>query len=402
MLKKNCKFLSLILLAGIIIGSIPPIIGRADVNNVELKDEIISIEDIEGTEYDLKQSKDVLNHEFLDDMKELIDSKYEIIKNNDTEIKYDNLTEGIGKIVQNKRDDFARKWVDLNNFSLDSYESELEIKSYVKIDENKYLVNCEYDMDAILTENSSMISSVRDEKYSFLIETETENKVMPRIIAVNESDDLVQGLFNTNENFKNELVLTEKMIIEDLKTEKIEIDNKINNAIGISNEYQQATKNLTEEEFKMVNPKARYNPTVAVEYARKYAFNYNTSYTAYEQDCTNFMSQALKSGGHTTTSSWKPGSIDWIRCSALNSFLWYKTDRGYMEYNDTKIRKGDLIFWRNKYYDRWNHTGMITGYNSNGLLFTAHTTNRRDYPVGWIAIGGGSQFDARGYVKLRY
>ena len=47
-----------------------------------------------------------------------------------------------------------------------------------------------------------------------------------------------------------------------------------------------------------VTSASAYNGTAAKNYAETYAVNHNGAYYSYTDDCTNFVSQALRAGGH--------------------------------------------------------------------------------------------------------
>ena len=50
-----------------------------------------------------------------------------------------------------------------------------------------------------------------------------------------------------------------------------------------------------------------YNPGAAIEYAQKYAYDYNSDYKNYNSsggDCANFVSQCLYAGGLAMTDGW--------------------------------------------------------------------------------------------------
>lgn len=141
----------------------------------------------------------------------------------------------------------------------------------------------------------------------------------------------------------------------------------------------------------------------AVNYAHTYAYSYNPAYTAYLQDCTNFMSQALRAGGWTLTSMssstdpnlwwyddvYHQNSNTWSATNWLINFV-YSSGRGYALSAFTDLYLGDLM-WADWAYDGLQgypqHAMMLTYKTSNDygdIRFTYHTTDRYDYPLSLI------------------
>ncbi|MDT0329218.1 amidase domain-containing protein [Nocardiopsis lambiniae] len=71
---------------------------------------------------------------------------------------------------------------------------------------------------------------------------------------------------------------------------------------------------------------SKANKKKVVDYAQKYVKNYNKNYRSYKQDCTNFVSQAMKSGGwkHTGSVIGRKSSTNWFYGSmtATTSYTW--------------------------------------------------------------------------------
>jgi Putative amidase domain len=65
-----------------------------------------------------------------------------------------------------------------------------------------------------------------------------------------------------------------------------------------------------------------FNRIVAAHYATRYATNYNRSWLADEEDCTNFVSQALYAGGWTMTAGRGVFDPD-ARGADHDDFAWY-------------------------------------------------------------------------------
>ena len=81
------------------------------------------------------------------------------------------------------------------------------------------------------------------------------------------------------------------------------------------------------------------------------------------EDCANFVSQALRARGWATTSSWKPGSTDWISSTHLRKWILdhhksVKELKGVAAFS--KVKVGDIaqFDWKNKGIR--NHTAIVT------------------------------------------
>lgn len=167
-----------------------------------------------------------------------------------------------------------------------------------------------------------------------------------------------------------------------------------------------------------------YNRSAAVNYADTYWQNYNTAwYVTYpDNDCTNFVSQAIYAGQGKTppnTSGMQPaprdynndwyyvwnnsGSLPWIRVDSQYSFITGNTNKvgpyGSGTTNLCGVDLGDVV----QYYAGgiWAHEGIVTViFQQCGPISTylvnAHTTNRyhyslanwATYPMRFIRVSG--------------
>jgi len=139
----------------------------------------------------------------------------------------------------------------------------------------------------------------------------------------------------------------------------------------------------------------RYYPASAVDYARRYARNYNPAFPKYKSDCANFVSQCLNYGGVGRNDIFNyfggpaGGTNAWIEVRAQHDYL---VNNGFgfsTEYSIGKVgtmsyysRPGDVLNFYNKLKRRYNHAALITEpYLNNGqddLKFCAHTEDRYD------------------------
>jgi len=132
-----------------------------------------------------------------------------------------------------------------------------------------------------------------------------------------------------------------------------------------------------------------------VSYARKWWNSANPSYRNWlpDNDCTNFVSQALKAGGwaYTTrypsskwwSSAWWYASDDQTRTwTAADWFYSFAPNRATAISKPTDLRVGDVleIDWTGD--GSIDHAAIVTKKDSNNKLYlTYHSNNRLDKPL---------------------
>ncbi len=146
--------------------------------------------------------------------------------------------------------------------------------------------------------------------------------------------------------------------------------------------------NFIKKAVKHNTKKIKYDNYKAVRYADKFSSNpiktginkdkWNDEYKPYENDCANFVSQCLYTGGVKTTSLWFPESFYWIRTGSprypnvsgvsdymqkLNAF--YKTSY-------SSVSAGGFICLNEE-----SHVVFITSNDSITILFNGHTNDRK-------------------------
>jgi len=130
-----------------------------------------------------------------------------------------------------------------------------------------------------------------------------------------------------------------------------------------------------------------FDSNKAIEYARKYALNYNDDYTNFTEiggDCTNFISQCLHFGGLPKTRDWKPYSNPWIRVNGLYDYLIYN---GYARQipMDSTLKPGNIIQFFSNSKGFFGHTIIITeSLLSGDYLYCCHTYDKLDYPLSFV------------------
>ena len=137
----------------------------------------------------------------------------------------------------------------------------------------------------------------------------------------------------------------------------------------------------------------QYNYQAMIDYARYWALSYNGSYRKWEgNDCTNFISQALRAGGWGYVSGWYLSNDVWWYNSINQSRTWINAT-SWWHFTNNSGRAGRLgNVWDSLASDviqaDWNqdwyvdHTMMVTGRGGYGSLYMSyHTNNTRDRPL---------------------
>ncbi|MEH7085540.1 amidase domain-containing protein [Neobacillus drentensis] len=134
----------------------------------------------------------------------------------------------------------------------------------------------------------------------------------------------------------------------------------------------------------------QYNRLKAVQYAERWWNSYNPAYNKFENDCTNFISQCLHSGGAPMRGYPNRGAGWWLQKSNY-SYSWAVAHslKGYLANSKIGLRArevsspeqlllGDIICYDFEGDGRFNHNTIVTGKDANGMpLVNAHTYNSR-------------------------
>lgn len=136
-----------------------------------------------------------------------------------------------------------------------------------------------------------------------------------------------------------------------------------------------------------------YDRVAARNYARKYTDScgschcsscdpnnsvYNSDYSSYHKnDCANFVSQCINSGGISTDGTWKPGANAWVntgKSSSIYGLTNYMVDEGYFFESTDKYSAfaGSIIMWT-----RYSHVGLVDQNDTVTMTFCAHTNDRK-------------------------
>ena len=139
---------------------------------------------------------------------------------------------------------------------------------------------------------------------------------------------------------------------------------------------------------------ASYSPSAAVNYAYSYWSSYNSAYRAYDNDCTNFISQAVKAGGwpyddvgeRTASNTWYYGSFtfttsySWAGAHNFNLFF-AQSGRGWAAQYFSDLLAGDLLQadFGPSPDGNISHSMVVTKKDTYGNIYlTYHSYNTRD------------------------
>lgn len=142
-----------------------------------------------------------------------------------------------------------------------------------------------------------------------------------------------------------------------------------------------------EETSRIYRKPSSFNSSKAVEYARKYALNYNIDYQDLNDiggDCSNFISQCLHYGGLPKTGTWKPYTSSWIN---VNPLYYYLIKNGYAKELpiNSNFKAGNIIQFFSNSKGYFTHTGIITKVLPYGdYLYCCHSYDKLDYPLSYI------------------
>jgi Putative amidase domain len=132
--------------------------------------------------------------------------------------------------------------------------------------------------------------------------------------------------------------------------------------------------------------------------------NVNTAPNVFRDDCTDFVSEALKSGGGDTETVGQSSTKDWFffmfRFGIRYSLSWSVAQDLAVHLNlihSYWIRywrdavPGDVIFadWAGSTFAQISHVGIITGMRKGQPLITQHSPSQRNIPLQyWLTHGG--------------
>jgi len=95
-------------------------------------------------------------------------------------------------------------------------------------------------------------------------------------------------------------------------------------------------------------------------------------------DCANYVSQAQKDGGMTTTSTWQPYTHAWIRVFEQEQYMKNTTGRWVSTNYQNCVAGYPIVVPSGD-----GHLVMVTLNNGSEIRFSAHTNDKKDRPWYW-------------------
>ncbi|KLU63103.1 putative amidase domain protein [Peptococcaceae bacterium CEB3] len=291
---------------------------------------------------------------------------------------------------------FKEKWYKDVNFKIYGYKSNVKINNATKLSGNNYMLDVTFKAELTLGKDFPIHPQMSD-NYVCQVENKSGQWVVDKLINKADYADMIQV-----ENPNNKLtsindsdVLADNRAILDTKLKGLEARSA--NIYQLEKNYEAIAKNKVKETLSGNSVKASFsaasysgiNRQAVVNYAEKYALNYNPAYPSYSADCTNFASQAVYAGGVPATTTWYSGSYDWVNVGGFHDYM---INNGYakeiaLNSNDKNgasedISLGDIIQWEEPLAIFYSHSTIAT-YDSDtyGWLLCAHTNNRLNYPM---------------------
>ncbi|MCH7335191.1 amidase domain-containing protein [Acinetobacter sp. NIPH 2699] len=152
-----------------------------------------------------------------------------------------------------------------------------------------------------------------------------------------------------------------------------------------------------------------WNYSSASNYALQWALSRNPNYISFTNDCTNFVSQALRTGGWKDTATLISTQMhSWFYKSGTNYAQTWSTANGLRnrvangyelgttklgksfaglgpEYLNNQIRVGDIILadWTGD--GIYDHAMMVTQVSFSETLVSYHTTDRKNFSMADVA-----------------
>ncbi len=376
MFKKTLSliFSTILLSSSLILGN-TTYVNAASYSNVKA----INLTNYNLTNKDLNKIKNNIN--------KLLSSQYEIMKTGEFKSNSDIVKNPKLLELVDKTNEFKSKWYKKVNLKISNYKSFVNIDEFKKISRNTYILKAIYNVDFTLngtTENSSS-----KENYKFEIQNVDGNWCITKMLNLDED------LNNSTQQNKRSLIAAEPRDVfknhENIVNDKI---NSINNISKDIDKYVREYKNMvSSRNNKMCLMKySGYNSNLAVQYAKKWANGRNPNYKNWgNNDCNNFVSQAVNAGGIPISSTWHDGSYAWIRVINFYNYM-HSTDYTFGGDDSSNSKLGDVIQF---YNGSWSHSVIITGSNTSGWLYSGHSNNRLNYPLANV-------YPSSAYSKIRY
>ncbi|AUM94358.1 MULTISPECIES: amidase domain-containing protein [Clostridium] len=260
--------------------------------------------------------------------------------------------------------------------NLEYYSNSIQINSISKkdnlirvdVDNN---VRCKYDtLDDESLYSESHILYLKGDNNDFKVERDFSSlDENAKNIEENIANNKVRGsLLAPAASTKNYNYYVENEI-NDLK-------NKIDNIDEYFHKIDDKPRNVN---LMSARNSGRYNRDAAANWALN---NVKSAEEQVGNDCTNFVSKAVRRGGIPTDNLWYPGSNTWIRVIEFGDWLGSRKGYAIDYYPYTMSTRGDVIQFFNKNRGVFSHSVIVTGRSSVGMpAVSAHTYPAYNVPV---------------------
>lgn len=196
-----------------------------------------------------------------------------------------------------------------------------------------------------------------------------------------------------NDNQKEDIVLYDRMVFleDDIqislfdRTNEFDEESLLKSGYAACEEIVKAEENSVNNSISTFSDSGNSGATVyrasnAVSYAKAHGADVPTYSAANNSgsDCANFLSYCLNAGGIPQTSSWKPGSSNWIRTGAYNNggVTPYMENCSYFKKQTSlsNAKAGSFLFWNTS---PRSHVALITEVSGSVIKITDHSNVKR-------------------------
>jgi hypothetical protein len=133
------------------------------------------------------------------------------------------------------------------------------------------------------------------------------------------------------------------------------------------------------------------NKQKVVDYALKYALSYNKDYRSFSQDCTNFVSQAMRAGGwsydywplgYTADGHWWYNAITqtytWAGAEKWYRFARNESGRATVLTKVADLKPGDVLQIKFKGQSEIGHSMIVTKKVGSSIYLSYHTSDNKN------------------------
>ena len=268
---------------------------------------------------------------------------------------------------------FKNDWYNKLSKKLKHNHFKFSIKS-VESFSNLYRIHVTRNRIFSFSSSSKKFHKSNNENFIFIISKENNKYKIQTVTYKEENPLLYEKLLNNN--------LESDFYFRNLN--EFIWSKNLNDINILYRDYVNITTQKPSLKLDIQNCSKLINCSDLIKYARKYALNYNSNYTNFNNsggDCTNFVSQALNFAGLKQSSIWKPYTASWIMVVHLRDYLIknsFATEYDHIPADPV----GTIIQFFSPIKKRFSHTGIITDIMKDGeLLYCCHDYDKLDFPL---------------------